>query len=376
MRLILLLLCLTGCAAPQRVVIVSLDGFRHDYPDRAEPPTFDRLATEGAKVGRLIPPDPSQTFPGHATLATGVSPERHGIVNNRFWDRKKGAYDYADAGHWYDADPLWIHAERHGLRAHVFHWVGSAGPREGVEASEWRPFKKIPDDERLAGVLAWLAAPPATRPRLLMSYWAGCDKYGHSDGPAAPSVTACITQTDARLARLVNAIAAHPDDITLFVVSDHGMTPTQGEINPVLALADTGARVVNSGPIAHVYTGSDAQLQAARTAAAKVPHLQIIEPKDRHPTRTGDLILRAEFGYRFNRKLESTEGPSTLPGHHGHDPQHPDMGAILYTWGKSARPGARLDTANAVDLVPTVCNILGIPTPANVEGRVLTELTR
>lgn len=376
MRLFLLLLCLHGCAAEQRVVIVSLDGFRHDYAGRAETPTFDRFEREGARAGRLIPPDPSQTFPGHATLATGVSPERHGILNNRFFDREKGAYDYADAGHWYEADPLWIHAERHGLRAHVFHWVGSAGPREGVEASEWRPFEKVPDDERLAGVLDWLRAPPAERPRLLMSYWAGCDKEGHHDGPDAASVTACVVETDARLARLVDALAAHPDDITLFVVSDHGMTATRGEINPVVALAASGARVVPSGPIAHVYADDGAQLEAARAAATQVPHLRVVEPEDRHPARTGDLVLRAEFGYRFNRKLESREGPSTLPGHHGHDPQHPDMGAILYVWGRGARPGARVDTANALDLVPTVCALLGIPPPRNVEGRVLSELIR
>ncbi len=355
------------------MVVVSLDGFRHDYAARAQTPTFDRLAREGSGADRLVPPDPSQTFPGHATLATGVSPARHGILNNRFHDRRRGAFAYEDAGVWYDADPLWIHAERQGVRAHVFHWVGSAGPREGVEASEWRPFAKIPDDERLAGVLDWLRDPSEARARLVMSYWAGCDKEGHHDGPDAPSVARCVAETDARLGRLVEVIATMPD-VTLFVVSDHGMTATIGQVNPVRALAETGARVVTSGPIAHVYADDEQVLAAARAAAAKVPHLRVAEPTDRHPTRTGDLVLRAEFGYRFDSHQREIEGPPTLPGHHGHDPEHPDMGAILYVWGGAARTGARISKAYALDLAPTVCALLGIPAPTGAEGRVLAEL--
>lgn len=375
MRFLPLLLLAFGCAAPQRVVVVSLDGFRHDYAARTTTPTLDRVVRDGGHAGRLIPPDPSQTFPGHATLATGVSPERHGILNNRFHDTQRGGFNYGNDATWYDADPLWIHAERHGLRAHVYHWVGSSGPRDGVEASVWHPFEKIPDDTRLAGVLEWLRAPPEARPRLVMTYWAGCDKPGHEDGPDAESVTRCIAETDARLGRLVDAVAAMPD-VTLFVVSDHGMTNTKGQVNVRMALALSGARVVTSGPIAHVYAQNDVQLQRARDAAKTVPHLRILEPTDGHPSRTGDIVLRAEFGYRFDGHQPELEGPVTLPGHHGHDPEHPDMGAIFYVFGSRARAGATVEKAYAVDLAPTVCHVLGIPPPADVEGRVLSELVR
>ena len=370
----LLLLSLWGCAAERRVVVVSLDGFRHDYATRAETPAFDRLEAEGARAGRLIPPWPSQTFPGHGTLATGVSPEVHGILNNRFYDRDRGEFAYADGGDWYDVDPLWVHLERQGLRAHVYHWVGSSGPREGVAASEWRPFAKVSDDERLAGVLDWLAQPPASRPRLVMSYWAGCDKPGHHDGPDSEAVTRCVVETDARIGRLLDALEAHPDAVTLLVVSDHGMTATVGEVNVVRALEATGARVVASGPIAHVYAESPEQLAKARAVAATLPHVEVLDPERRHPRRTGDFVVRASPGYRFSRKLKTLEGPPSLAGHHGHDPELPDMGAILYAWGEAVRSGARSEKAYALDVVPTVCALLGVPSPDGVEGRILQEL--
>ncbi len=372
-RWLLLVLLLLGCGAERRVVVVSLDGFRSDYASRNDTPTLDGFVRDGAHAERLIPPWPSQTFPGHATLASGVRPEVHGILNNRFYDRERGMFDYGNEGSWYDADPLWIHAERQGLRAHVYHWVGSTGPREGVEASAWVPFAKVPDDQRLGGILEWLRAPPAERPRLVMSYWGGCDKEGHEYGPDDPKTIACIAETDARLGRLRDGLKALPDPVTLLVVSDHGMMNTVGQVNPILALKGTGARVVVSGPIAHVF-GTPEQIAAAEAAAAKVEHMEVRKPKDRHPTRTGDLVLVAETGWHFDSKQKEVIGPMSLPGHHGHDPEHPEMGAVFYAWGDGVRAGAAVAKAYAVDVAPTVCALLGIPPPPRAEGRVLTEL--
>jgi predicted AlkP superfamily pyrophosphatase or phosphodiesterase len=358
------------------VVVISLDGFRHDYAVRRATPHIDRLVREGAHVARLIPPWPSQTFPGHATLATGASPVRHGILNNRFHDRERGVFAYEDACAWYDAAPLWAHAQRHGLRAHVYHWVGSAGPcgADRVEAAEWRPFdKRIGDDAKVATLLDWLNRPAETRPRLLMSYFRGCDHDGHASGPGSRAVDACIEAVDARIGRLIAGLRGHPD-VALFVVSDHGMTRTVGEVDVVQALADAAvaARVVASGPIAHVYLDEPddpESLERARAAAARIEHARVHAPAQRHPTRTGDLILVADFGWWFRR-----DGGDPVPGHHGHDPEHPDMGAILWAWGAGVRPGASVQTARAADLAPTVTRLLNIPPPPDAEGAVLEAL--
>ncbi len=178
LRWVPLVLLLLGCGAERRVVVASLDGFRADYASRAETPTIDGFVRDGAHAERMIPPWQSQTFPGHATLATGVRPEAHGILNNRFKDRERARFDYGNDGSWYDADPLWIHAERHGLRAHVYHWVGSSGPRNGVEASEWRPFAKGDREQQHEAAVAVHGheAVPST---------------GSSPGPGTSSTTRC-----------------------------------------------------------------------------------------------------------------------------------------------------------------------------------------
>lgn len=367
---------------PPVVILISLDGFRHDYPARVETPAFDRLAREGARAGRLLPVFPSQTFPNHAALATGVHADRHGILNNRFLDPERGLFDYDDHVAWYDHEPIWIHTARRGVRTHVFHWIGIAGERDGVApAVALRYDKSVTDDEKVDRILAWLAAPPDRRPRLVMSYFRGCDRVGHVYGPAAPQVADCVRETDARLGRLLAAL--DPARATLVVVSDHGMTATRGEIDPEEAFEEAGvaARVVAVGPVAHVYLEPGADPEAARAAAAKLPHVTIHRrdalPPDwryRHPTRTGDLVLLADFGWRFDPDLDALEGPPSLAGHHGHPPEHPDMGAIFFAWGAGVRPGASVDRARAVDVVPTVCRLLGLEPPPDLDGRALGEL--
>src|SRR5688572_8855253 len=87
---VLLAAALTAGSAAQTirpiVILVSIDGWRHDYLKRFAPPTLTRLAAAGVRAEALIPIFPSKTFPNHYTLVTGLYPERHGIVSNSMID--------------------------------------------------------------------------------------------------------------------------------------------------------------------------------------------------------------------------------------------------------------------------------------------------
>lgn len=365
------------------VVLISLDGFRADYPERTATPTLQRLAEEGVRVQRLIPPYPSLTFPGHATLATGASPPRHGILANSFYDRERGSYTYNDDVSWYEVDPLWIHTQRHGKRAHVFHWVGSSGPREGIE-TVWRAYdKSITDDQKVDQILAWAQAPEAARPALIMSYFAGCDRLGHMIGPESPEVTECIAQNDARLGRLLEGLGALSVPSSLILVSDHGMASTQGEVNPQLVLQEAGveARVVFSGSTAQVYLNdpSPENIEAALAAARQAPHTIVTQPSgaSRHPQRSGEIMLQAEPGWHFNRRLRTVIAPPDaplLPGHHGTDSEDPQMSAIAYLWGAGVRAGVSAQRLRAHDIAPTAAHLLGLPPLPAAEGEAALHL--
>ena len=63
------------------LILVSLDGFRYDYPRKYSAPNIVALGARGASAPEgMIPSYPSVTFPNHYTLVTGLYPEHHGIV--------------------------------------------------------------------------------------------------------------------------------------------------------------------------------------------------------------------------------------------------------------------------------------------------------
>ena len=101
-RILVVVCCLLsiGLGAQQEstVIIISMDGVSHDIEDNASLTAFKRMEQLGIKADHLIPVYPSTTYPGHVSLATGVYPNRHGILHNSFIDAQKGFFNYdADA---------------------------------------------------------------------------------------------------------------------------------------------------------------------------------------------------------------------------------------------------------------------------------------
>ncbi len=113
----------------QHVVLISLDGFRHDYIELHDAKNLARIAKKGVRAQAMTPVYPANTFPNHISLVTGLLPKHHGIVNNRFYDKSrptKEGYAQYQLGYgrmdstWITAVPLWNLAEFHGLKAATF----------------------------------------------------------------------------------------------------------------------------------------------------------------------------------------------------------------------------------------------------------------
>jgi predicted AlkP superfamily pyrophosphatase or phosphodiesterase len=83
-------------APPKLLVLVVFDQMRGDYPLRWNdlfcPDGFRRLEREGTWFTNCHYPHAiTTTGPGHASLLTGCSADRHGIISNDWWDRSAGA---------------------------------------------------------------------------------------------------------------------------------------------------------------------------------------------------------------------------------------------------------------------------------------------
>ncbi len=85
----------TAPERPRLVLVLVIDQFRADYLERFRsrfgPDGFQRLLREGAYfTSCFYPYANTSTAPGHATLATGTTPDRHGIVSNEIFNPEAG----------------------------------------------------------------------------------------------------------------------------------------------------------------------------------------------------------------------------------------------------------------------------------------------
>ena len=376
------------------VVLVSFDGFRPDYLDRYPTPAFDRLAGAGAQAA-LIPVFPSLTFPAHYSIATGLYPEHHGIVANRFYDPERDAeFDYRDRdtvqdGSWWGGEPIWVTAENQGLVAAAVFFPGTEAAIGGVRPTEWRPYDgRAPNRNRVRSVLDWLARPPETRPHLTTLYFSLVDSAGHRLGPAAAEMADSVQRADALLGELLDGIDAlpHGDRVAVIVVSDHGMAAVEPERRQSLppAAAGDGIRAVPAGPAVSLHVADrarrgpirDAINESVRYARAYLREEMPDHLHARASRRLGDVIVVPEVGVMVDvRGIEGVaarlQRVADYPaGMHGWDPRAPEMHGILLAAGPGIARGARLPAVESVHVYPLIAHLLKLRQPDFLDGRL------
>src|SRR5262249_34500793 len=92
--------CRPVAPAPDRIVLVTIDTLRADHVGcygaaHAHTPTLARLATEGVRYEVALSPVPL-TLPSHATIMTGLDPDRHGVRHNSVFSLPPGVPTLAE----------------------------------------------------------------------------------------------------------------------------------------------------------------------------------------------------------------------------------------------------------------------------------------
>ncbi len=378
----------SGAARPI-VLMISFDGFRWDYPELHGAPALLALAREGVRAESLVPSFPSKTYPNHYTLVTGLRPEHHGIVANTMWDPQwQAAFSLADRaavedGRWWEGEPIWAGAERHGLVTASSFWPGSEAAIGGLRPTYWQRYDAtVADEKRVDEVLAWLDMPAARRPRLITLYFAEPDGGGHAFGPASPEAAAAVAHVDAMLARLRAGVATRglEGEVDWIVVSDHGMTDVAPDKTIVLAdyvdpsriaiddLSTFGLLRPRAGEEASVLrelTGVHPHLRAARKGA--MPERLHYRAHRRIP----EIVVWADAGWTIcgtRAERAAAVAKADFPrGAHGYDPAERDMHGIFVAAGPSFKKGITTPPLDNVDVYPLLARLIGI-SPAPNDG--------
>lgn len=364
-------------------VIVSLDAFRWDYPDLFETPGLDEIASEGMRAV-LKPSYPASTFPNHYTIATGLVPDHHGIVNNSFWDPEtQEVYSMGDSGtrynpHYYLGEPIWVTAEKAGVKTASLYWVASDVAIQNVFPTycyEWNDEPRLTFEERADEAVKLLSLPESERPELVMVYMDEPDLTSHYNGPLSSEAESVVAHLDSLVADMHRKLQALPyaDKINLIVVSDHGMTDISNErfvdwddyLKP-----SWYERIVGTTPT-NIYAKENC-VDSIMTALAGVVHIQAWRhgevPEELNygtSERCGDVIVAPDLGWQF------ADNPRSLAGAHGYSPEEPDMQSIFIATGPyfkkhiSSRPA----TVRNIDIYSLLTDILNIK-PVKTDGEV------
>ena len=373
-------------------ILVSIDGFRADYLDRGETPRLSALAKIGVTAS-MLPSFPSKTFPNHWTLVTGLYPDHHGIVANKMEDAARPGETFTmqsdDPFWWNAAEPLWVTAEKAGIRTATMFWPGSnvawsghvvKGQNHGLaqggaRPEDWQQFNQaVSGAQRVDAVIDWLRRPAATRPRFLTLYFDTVDSAGHEGGPDSPAVNAAIGDVDTQIGRLVDALNGLGQPANLVIVADHGMANTSStRVVALDRIADPADyRVFEMGPYASLYPVPGHEAALATALLRPHPRLQCWR-KEAIPARlhygtsprVPPFFCLADPEWLVEK---TTPTKAETGGDHGYDNAAPQMRALFLAEGPAFVPGRKLAPFVNVDVAPLLRDLLGLPAGQVLDG--------
>ncbi len=367
-------------------VVLSLDGFRWDYTEKTKTPSLNLIAREGVKAVSLIPSFPSKTFPNHYTIATGLYPDHHGLVNNSFFDRtlnKSYAISNKEARfnpEFYGGEPIWITAQKQGVRTASFFWVGSDVMIQGRQPDYWKHYDEtVPFIVRIDTIIKWLSLSPSERPKLIMAYYHEPDEIGHKYGPDDARTLNMVHQLDSLTGILYNRIRHLPigDSINFIVVSDHGMGSVSSERNVVLRelIPEYWPVLIEGGnPNFNLYC-EGAWIDSVYNALKGVEGIQAWRPFDvpgylnyGHNHRVGDIIIVADSAWSVTKNKPEN---AYTGGTHGYDIKNTDIHAIFYAAGPDFKKDYVHPSFQNTHIYILLAHLLGIK-PVATDGNFQT----
>jgi predicted AlkP superfamily pyrophosphatase or phosphodiesterase len=403
-----------------RAVLILIDGLPADHfaAHRGTLRALDSLARRGALVERFVPPVPSTSMPGRATLLTGTEPLAHGVYGNAVLN--DDAFRDAQPGD--IAVPTLAGLATLAGRRVVSLGFGMVDPADTAAAiAPWWKHKPLPGESNAkdpAGgrlrhdphlLLAGIAEPGAfsfgqghgdhgtvhpqmhgiasdawmmqaagdllcgdTPPDLLLAEISSPDAVLHYHGLGSGAVGFIALAADLLLGRLVERLAAagRLDDTLIAAFSDHGHSPVSRAIYPAALLPD--AVWASEGGTLHVRAEGAPLGVPDRLAGAG---LRLATEADM-PAAARGRILRflAPEGAAFERiPGDGTEGAPRVVATHGHRPGTPGDDGVCVLAGPGVRAASVVPRAAMAALAPTIAAILGLPHPGMAAPLPVTE---
>ncbi|XP_063079798.1 ectonucleotide pyrophosphatase/phosphodiesterase family member 1 [Engraulis encrasicolus] len=394
--------CPAGFSKPP-LILVSLDGFRASYMKSYEVqmPVISKLRRCGTTASHMRPVYPTKTFPNHYTIVTGLYPESHGIVDNKMYDVTRNA-DFSLRSpekfnaKWYQGEPVWLSAMRHGMKSGTFFWPGADVAIQGKFPDYYKVYDgKVPYEKRVNTILEWLGLPEGQRPDLYTLYLEEPDQSGHVFGPKSSQVIQALMKVDGIMGLLMEGLKMRNlhKCVNVIILSDHGME--SGSCSKAVYLSqypvNTADFTLIMGPAARIrpkrlpdefhtfdYEGVIANLSCKTPDQPMRPYLKEHLPKRFHFASN----VRIERGHLYMKEaywaaIDSWDRKYCSGGFHGSDNVFPSMQAIFIGHGPGFKHRTTVPPFENIEVYNLMCDLMGVtPAPNNGTHGSLNHLLK
>ncbi|XP_030592441.1 ectonucleotide pyrophosphatase/phosphodiesterase family member 7-like isoform X2 [Archocentrus centrarchus] len=373
----------------QKLLLISFDGFRWDYDRDVDTPNLDQMARDGVKALYASPPYLTLTSPTHFTLLTGRYIENHGVIHNMWFNttsgEKKPYYQTQFVNDWWDNGtlPIWITAQKQGLKAGSLHFPGTASSYQGLVAmvQEVEPLlynykNETAWRENTDKVMGWFRDQNVD---FVSMYFGEPDGTGHKYGPDSNERREMVKQVDRTVGYIRDSAEQHGLNhrLNIIITSDHGMSTiyrnglveeiTLSKI-PGFSFGDLSFHLVDYGPSGMLLPKPGKLEVVYKALKGAHPHLHVYK-KEEMPAhlhfakndRILPIVLWADSGYVINGYFPVQFNK----GEHGFDNQEMDMKVLFRAVGPAFHKNLTVEPFETVNIYPLMCHILGIQPEVN-----------
>ena len=388
--LLCLLICFLSCAKQSHstskishtVILISMDGFRWDYQNKCDTHSLDYLTENGVKAESMIPVFPSKTFPNHLSIVTGNYPINHGIISNTMYDSEWNAEYYigqnsvpVSESRWYEAEPIWVTAEKQGLITATYFWPGSDAEINGNRPTYWYRYDgSVPNRNRVRQVLNWLDLSKNDRPNFITLYFSDADSWGHTYGPESEGIDDIISELDGHIGTLIEGLRNRNllDEVNIILTSDHGMKELSRDrviyLDDYIDIYSDSVRIIEWSPIGMILPVDSWVDSIYNSLHGAHPSMTVYRKEDiperlhfSNHRRIPPVVCIANEGWSITSHSYFNDHPNSYTGGaHGYDPIHTSMHGIFIASGPAFKNNLIVNSFQNIHLYDLIAHILGI----------------
>ena len=359
------------------VLLISFDSFGWKYLDLVETPVLDTFKKQGVYADYMLNVVPTETFPNHVSLATGLYPESHGIVSNIMYDPMLKDYfnmSITDPKWWWGkgVEPIWYTNEKQGGISGVTYWPGYNIIH--YTPTHWNKNDTISNHDRVDLALSWLKSDKP--PNFLALYFPDLDHAGHEYGFGSPQTLQEVKNIDNITGYLLKQLENNNllDQWNIIITADHGMTNVSRSrlINLTQPYVNTSECMVNGDGGIHFVWPNDGMKDIVyqKLKANHHPHMQVWLKENfpkkfhyRNHRRISPILVTDDEGWTFVNHPEKLE--KVHKGSHGYLNTFSSMWPIFFARGPAFKKGYHSKMFNSIDLYPLMCKLLKIKANPN-----------